>query len=178
MRSAGNFNPEWGYLAPAPGFMRTLRIVLVAVTVGAIAGAATVFSLVGRSATDELVAARTLVRPAEAGAGPLGTPVVSAPATAESSPATTTQHPAGIAALAESPRLAEGASARICEAAVGPREASIRAIKKHHYYGWWRDGRGREQAARGPLALRPSARAPTYLGANWSRDTNWPREED
>ena len=40
MRSAGNFSPEWGYLAPAPSFMRTARVVLVATAVGATAGAA------------------------------------------------------------------------------------------------------------------------------------------
>ena len=50
MRSAGNFNPEWGYLAPAPSLMRTLRVVLVATAVGATAGAAVVISLVDRPA--------------------------------------------------------------------------------------------------------------------------------
>jgi hypothetical protein len=48
MRSAGNFSPEWGYLAPAPSFMRTARVVLVATAVGATAGAAVVLSLVDR----------------------------------------------------------------------------------------------------------------------------------
>jgi hypothetical protein len=52
MRSAGNFSPEWGYLAPAPSFMRTARIVLVATAVGATAGAGVVLSLVDRPATD------------------------------------------------------------------------------------------------------------------------------
>ena len=33
MRYAGNFHPEWGYLAPAPSFLRTLRIVIVAAAV-------------------------------------------------------------------------------------------------------------------------------------------------
>jgi hypothetical protein len=46
MRSAGNFSPEWGYLAPAPSFMRTARVVLVATTVGATAGAGVVLSLI------------------------------------------------------------------------------------------------------------------------------------
>jgi hypothetical protein len=50
MRSAGNFNSEWGYLAPAPSLMRTLRVVLVATAVGATAGAAVVISLVDRPA--------------------------------------------------------------------------------------------------------------------------------
>jgi hypothetical protein len=38
MRSAGNFSPEWGYLAPAPSFARTARVVLVATAIGATAG--------------------------------------------------------------------------------------------------------------------------------------------
>lgn len=45
MRSAGNFHPEWGYLAPAPSFMRTVRTLLVASAVGATAGAAVILSL-------------------------------------------------------------------------------------------------------------------------------------
>jgi hypothetical protein len=61
MRHAGNFSPEWGYLAPAPGFLQTARIALVAVAVGATAGAAVVFSLLDRPEADESVAARTLV---------------------------------------------------------------------------------------------------------------------
>jgi hypothetical protein len=52
MRSAGNFHPEWGYLAPAPSFMRTARIVLVAMAIGATAGAAVIISLVPRPAAD------------------------------------------------------------------------------------------------------------------------------
>ena len=52
MRSAGSFHPEWGYLAPAPSFMRTARVVLLATAVGATAGAAVVFSLVESPASD------------------------------------------------------------------------------------------------------------------------------
>ncbi len=48
MRSAGNFHPDWGYLAPAPGFMRTVRIALLATTIGAIAGVVAVVSLIER----------------------------------------------------------------------------------------------------------------------------------
>ncbi len=62
MRFAGNFNPEWGYLAPAPSFIRTVRIAVVAAAVGATAGAAVVFSLVDRPVAEESVAARTLAR--------------------------------------------------------------------------------------------------------------------
>ncbi len=63
MRFAGNFNPEWGYLAPAPSFIRTVRMVVVAAAIGATASAAVVFSLVDRPAAEVSVAARTLVRP-------------------------------------------------------------------------------------------------------------------
>lgn len=64
MRSAGNFHPEWGYLAPAPSFMRTVRIVLVATAIGATAGAAVVVSLVAhpiKGTADASIAAHTLV---------------------------------------------------------------------------------------------------------------------
>jgi hypothetical protein len=75
MRFAGNFHPEWGYLAPAPNFMRTARVVIVATAIGATAGAAVVLSLAERSApgavTDAgktLVVVHSLVQPAEAAA--------------------------------------------------------------------------------------------------------------
>jgi hypothetical protein len=64
MRSAGNFHPEWGYLAPAPSFMRTARVVLVAMAIGATAGAAVIISLVQRPAADAAntsIAAHALV---------------------------------------------------------------------------------------------------------------------
>jgi hypothetical protein len=73
MRFAGNFNPEWGYLAPAPSFMRTARIVVVATAIGATAGAAVVLSLaqspVPGALADTgkaLVVVHSLVQPAEA----------------------------------------------------------------------------------------------------------------
>jgi len=74
MRHAGNFNPEWGYLAPAPSFLRTARIVVVASVIGATAGAAVVFSLVDRPAAEESVAARTLAQPVVAASAPVGIP--------------------------------------------------------------------------------------------------------
>jgi len=64
MRSAGNFHPEWGYLAPARSFMRTLRIALVATAIGATAGAVVVVSLVARpgaGTADSSIAAHALV---------------------------------------------------------------------------------------------------------------------
>lgn len=64
MRSAGNFHPEWGYLAPTPSFMRTARMALVATAIGATAGAGVVVSLVERPAADAAdtsIAAHALV---------------------------------------------------------------------------------------------------------------------
>ena len=69
MRYAGNFHQEWGYLAPAPSFIRTARVILVAAAVGATAGAGVVFSLVGREDTETSVAARTLARPGRSRVG-------------------------------------------------------------------------------------------------------------
>ena len=63
MRHGSNFNPEWGYVAPAPGFMQTARLIVIAVIIGATAGAAIVFSLLDRPVAEESVAARTLVAP-------------------------------------------------------------------------------------------------------------------
>src|SRR6516225_1992067 len=63
MRSGGNFSPEWGYLAPAPSFARTARVVLVATAIGATAGAGVVLSLIERPAEPDKVrvAARAIV---------------------------------------------------------------------------------------------------------------------
>jgi len=63
MRSAGNFNPEWGYLAPAPSIFRTARVVIVAAAVGATAAAGVVLALVERPAVKtEAAPAHALVR--------------------------------------------------------------------------------------------------------------------
>ena len=81
MRSAGNFNSEWGYLAPAPSFMRTARVVLVATAVGATAGAAVVLSLIDRPASQSeksaSVTAHAIVTAVQA-APATGAPVASA----------------------------------------------------------------------------------------------------
>ena len=63
MPYARNVNPEWGYVAPVPGVMRTALLIVVAAIIGATASAATVFSLLDRPVAEELVAARTLVAP-------------------------------------------------------------------------------------------------------------------
>jgi hypothetical protein len=77
MRSAGNFHPEWGYLAPAPSFLRTARVALVATAIGATAGAIVVVSLVAHpGARDDTtsIAAHALVTSAPI----VTTPVVAA----------------------------------------------------------------------------------------------------
>ena len=81
MPQAMNFHPEWGCLAPAPSFLRTMRTVLLATAVGLIAGGGVVFSLAGQSAGQTSVAERTLVRPI-----PAVSTSVSAPQAAQLNP--------------------------------------------------------------------------------------------
>ena len=78
MRSANNFNPEWGYFAPRPSFLRTARIVLVAAAIGATSGGAVVFALIEPPSAEVSVAARTLVRSSDAAFA--ATTAVAAPA--------------------------------------------------------------------------------------------------
>ena len=104
MRSAGNFHPEWGYLAPAPSFMRTARVALVATAIGATAGAIVVVSLVTRSgATDDdsSIAAHALVTavPVVSAAPVVNSPVISAAAPGKA-PAALAQVPMPPQALA------------------------------------------------------------------------------
>jgi hypothetical protein len=186
MRSAGHFSPEWGYLAPAPSFRRTVRIVVVAAAVGASAGAAVVFSLVDRPPDAESVAARTLAQPiVVAAAPPVSAPVVElrraivpagAPvveqgrpipsasaqvgvsAAAESSTAATTQRPPSAAALAESPRMTEVALAPANDETAPTPDATPQAkvVKQRHYSGLWLNVQRDQQPRRAPLALVPS----------------------
>jgi hypothetical protein len=131
MRNTANFHPEWGYLAPAPSFIRTARVVLVATVVGATVGAGVVFSWVSHQAPEPSVGARTLVRPLEAASARANTSAEAtqgnAPsltekrsltvnsrsadaATKEASASSTTRPPDGITALAEAPAATEGPS--------------------------------------------------------------------
>jgi len=84
MRSAGNFHPQWGYLAPAPRFLRGARVVIVATAVGATAGAAVVVSLLQQPGADadNSLAAHALVTsaPVAATAPPVSTPAAAPPA--------------------------------------------------------------------------------------------------
>jgi len=59
MHRANNFDPEWGYVAGANSFARTVGIVLVATAIGATAGAGVVVSLVDLPTGQVSVAAHT-----------------------------------------------------------------------------------------------------------------------
>jgi len=109
MRSAGNFSPEWGYLAPAPSFARTARVILVATAIGATAGAGVVLSLVDRSSEPEKtpVAAHVIVTSVRAAAVPSVAPAAPATVTA---PAKLASPPASVAAAPPSDK--PGTSAR------------------------------------------------------------------
>jgi hypothetical protein len=118
MRFARNFHPEWGYLAPAPNFMRTARIVVVATAIGATAGAGVVLSLVERptaspmaDAGNSVVVVHSLVQPAEAAVpaqsgvtASVAAPLVVAPVTTP--PAASAQAPASTQLSAEGPPAA------------------------------------------------------------------------
>src|SRR5262249_57128612 len=80
MRSAGNFSPEWGYLAPTPSFARTARVVLVATAVGATAGAGVVFALIERPAEPAKtpLAARAIITGVRPTVAPAMAPAASA----------------------------------------------------------------------------------------------------
>jgi hypothetical protein len=70
-----NWHPEWGFLAPAPSFIRAVRMMLVATAVGATIGASVVLLLVDSSANQPSVAERTLVRPLQAPLTPISAQV-------------------------------------------------------------------------------------------------------
>jgi hypothetical protein len=119
MRSTGNFSPEWGYLAPAPSMLPTVRVLLVATAIGATAGAGVVLSLVDHSVGDGdkvAVAARAIVV-TSVQAAPVQAPVMSeatiapeiAPAAAAPVAQTPVQKPVQAAALGQTPPQAQAA---------------------------------------------------------------------
>ena len=63
MPNPGNFNPEWGYLAPKPGFIRSARMALAAGAIGTLAGMAVAVPLIAHPSADVSVAARTMAQP-------------------------------------------------------------------------------------------------------------------
>jgi hypothetical protein len=160
MRSAGNFSPGWGYLAPAPSFARTARIVLVATAIGATAGTGVVLSLVDRSTEPERapVAAQAIVTGVQAAASrapsqppdqPASVPSNEANASAQASasvapaenatpvnaePANAGSTPAaGVAALSEPSTT--GAAADAPDGGTAAQEpATLQKKVKHHAY--------------------------------------------
>ena len=128
MRYNASFHPEWGYLAPAPSFIRTVRIVFIATAVGAAVGAGVGFSWIGHGA-ESSVAARTLVRPMKAAPTPANTPA-QVPNEPRASPTTGAKE--GIAALSEVPAATdEPATAVTAAPATTTDQTAVKApIKK------------------------------------------------
>ena len=151
MRSAGNFSPEWGYLAPAPSFMRTARIVLVATAVGATAGVGVVLALIDRPAAEAnktSVAARAIVTSVQAAPSVLAAPAVTAaPSVRAAPPPASVSAAASVAPVTVTPSAPPSsrapsppvvASPSIASAAPppspvnsGPSEASVAAAPRH-----------------------------------------------
>ena len=202
MRFANNFNPEWGYLAPAPSFARTVRTVVVAAAIGASAGGAVVFSLVVHPAAEESsVAARTLVQPAaqlqamthssapqqrvqadartaiESEPAMLSSAHAGSPRASELSTSSTVQGPASIAGLAEAPTAIDSAPpATLNEtvAAAEPPPVQKKVAKKQRLS--WPGGTPGEQArggTRGPLALLRPFTSPGPTGVYQSGVYQW-----
>jgi hypothetical protein len=139
MPNPGNFNPEWGYLAPKPGFIRSARMALAAGAIGTLAGMAVAVPLIAHPSADVSVAARTMAQPGTLDASPTS-PLSAANAellesdvqrmtapqislrpsadprevknfgTAESRSAATVEQPAGLSALAEAPAVNDSAA--------------------------------------------------------------------
>jgi hypothetical protein len=138
IRSAGNFHPEWGYLAPAPSFMRTARIVAVAMAVGATAGVGVVVSLVERSPGDvgnTSIAAHALVMGVQAAASEAtpAMPVNTFPAAQPQVNAHVNAQPAVVNRMSLPPTSASPASAGTNEAsAISTSQvaASVAAVAK------------------------------------------------
>ena len=128
MRYNPSFHPEWGYLAPAPSFIRTVRMVFIATAVGAAVGAGVGFSWIGHGA-ESSVAARTLVRPMKAAPTPANTPA-QVPNEPRASPTTGAKE--GIAALSEVPAATdEPATAVTAAPATTTNQTAVKApIKK------------------------------------------------
>ena len=133
MRSAGNFNSEWGYLAPAPSFMRTARVVLVATAIGATAGAAVVLSLIDRPTARHdktaSITAHAIVTSVQAAAATTAAPASSASAapvsvTAAVSPAATPSPAIAPPASATKPSIRENSAARDAVMAPASKPAS------------------------------------------------------
>lgn len=156
MRQSANFNAEWGYLAPAPNFMRTLRIVVVAAAVGATGGAAVVFSLIDRQTAEVSVAARTMAADAPSAAVAVVAPVLPPAATQAMRPVaselgvvSTSERPISAASLAELPAIQDIPQGNVLA-------AQRRLVRQQPVWNARPD--------RGPIALLRSPGAATNAG--------------
>jgi hypothetical protein len=121
MRHAKHLHPEWGILAPPPGFARAMRILVIAAAVGVTAGSGVILSLIDRTPA----VAGTLATPAAAPAQPRSTPLsalVKSQGVLESEPAKATPSPvARTKPVAHSAQLQKKANKK---SHAGPRYAS------------------------------------------------------
>jgi hypothetical protein len=200
MRNTANFHPEWGYLAPAPSFMRTARAVLVATAIGVTLGAGVVFSWTSHQAPEPSVGERTLVRSAEAASALPQTPVQATKADGwsaterrsladnsrsadraanEPAAASTTRAPAGIAALTAAPTATEGRSAvAIAAPAAAAKDATLnvapnkkKAVKKPN--ATWRFASRDESFGFAPGDYSRRRSWGGYYGDGGRRYENW-----
>jgi hypothetical protein len=107
MRNTGYFNLEWGYLAPAPSFLRSVRLVVVAATIAATASAAVVFALVRQPAAEASVAARTLAPPVEVASAPKVPVAAELQTQSEHASMPDAQHAAGATRRQSTPAVAQ-----------------------------------------------------------------------
>jgi hypothetical protein len=151
MRHTGNFHPEWGYLAPAPQFLRRLRLVVLASVVAATASAAVVVALVRQPAAEASVATRTLVPPPDASPAPPALALIDSPVHADHIATPAVGHVSGLTRQ-ESTHMAAAHESAIANAgrivAVPRQEADPVA----------------SEAAK-PAAIRPSARSAPEIAA-------------
>jgi len=200
MRSTSNFHPEWGYLAPAPSFMRTARLVLLATAIGGTLGAGAVFSWAGHQTTEPSVGERTLVRLPEAASARHetsiqavhedGLPLAEKQALASHSGSTqgtpnephassTNPAPAGIAALAVAPAATEGPSTTAITApaaaakdpVLNPPSAKRKAAKKSN--ATWRLALRDEPFGLAPGEYSKRRTWGGYYGEGGRRYENW-----
>src|SRR5215472_8460686 len=127
MRSSGNFSPEWGYLAPAPSFARTARVVLVATAIGATAGAGVVLSLLDRSGEPEKTSTggRAIVTSVRTAAVPSVAAVAPAPTAA---PAVTAKSSSPPSVATAAPSVQPNNSARTSSRATPQSRAAVPAV--------------------------------------------------
>jgi hypothetical protein len=200
MLKTSNFHPEWGYLAPAPSFMRTARLVLLATAIGGTLGAGAVFSWAGHQTTEPSVGERTLVRLPEVASArhetsiqaahedslplaekqPLASHSRSTEGTSNEPRArSTTPAPAGIAAIAVAPAATEGPSTTAITApaaaakdpALNPASAKRKATKKSN--ATWRLALRDEPFGLAPGEYSKRRTWGGYYGEGGRRYENW-----